>query len=252
MLEASRIEPDPNQPRKTFDRKKLEELASSLTEHGFLQPLLVRFDPASDRYRLIAGARRFAAARLAGITELPCWIQNPADQQILVRQIAENWQRADLQPFELADALLRLKESLGLTQKELARKVGKSEGEVSRVLSVLQVDERAQAVVRQTDDATVTRGHLYAIGRAPQESHQAIVEEVRSQGLTIEQTQDRVRQALQEAKPRTRGAPVHVKRYLTSAATVTLTFRRRHIGGEAVLAALDEARELATREFDAK
>lgn len=118
FITLEHIRPDPQQPRKTLDPKKQRELKDSVRRLGILQPISVRYVANEETYLIIAGERRFLAAQAAGLAEVPCWVQRLKDNEILVHQIVENWQRADLHPFDLADALALLRDGNGYTQKQ--------------------------------------------------------------------------------------------------------------------------------------
>ena len=102
LIRADRIVPDPQQPRKRIDPTYLEELTASVKRLGILQPIVVRYVESENQYRIIAGECRFSAAGKAGLTEIPCWVKSPDAEEVLLQQIAENWQRSDLHPFDLA------------------------------------------------------------------------------------------------------------------------------------------------------
>src|SRR5262249_40386661 len=134
LIDRARIRPDPAQPRKNLDTVAQQELIASIRRLGVLQPITVRYIEAEDVYQIIAGERRYQAAKAAEIAELPCWVQSPQAKDILLHQIVENWQRADLNPYDLADALAVLRDANGYSQKDLARETGKPESEISRLL----------------------------------------------------------------------------------------------------------------------
>lgn len=136
LIERSKITPDPEQPRKQFDEQELNELAASMRARGIKQPLTVRWHVESSTYRIIDGGRRFLASEMAGLTELPCWIQEGDSKEILVDQIVHNWQRADLKPEETADALARLRDEFGRTQKAISDLTGKPQSEISKFLAI--------------------------------------------------------------------------------------------------------------------
>ena len=101
---------------------------------GILQPITVRYIETENIYRIITGERRYHAACEAGLAEIPCWVQSPKEEEVLLHQIVENWQRLDMHPYDLADALARLRDANGYSQQDLARETGKSEGEISKLL----------------------------------------------------------------------------------------------------------------------
>lgn len=145
-LDIARVEPDRNQPRKTFDEDELEELAESIKEKGILIPLLVR--PQEDYYQIIAGERRWRAARKAGLKKVPVIIRDDmTDQEVVEVQLIENIQRADLNPIDEALAYKRLIEDFGLKQDEVADRVSKSRTTITNSLRLLKLDERVQKML---------------------------------------------------------------------------------------------------------
>ena len=121
-LPLREIEPDPDQPRKTFEQETLSELAASIAEHGLLQPIAVRPKP-SGGYLIVAGERRWRASRMAGLTEVPVIVKDVTDEQAMELALVENLQREDLNPMEEAQALQQLRETLKLTQEALAARL---------------------------------------------------------------------------------------------------------------------------------
>jgi ParB family chromosome partitioning protein len=147
-IALDRISPDPNQPRKHFAEPALQELAASIREVGVLQPILVSRD-GRDRYRLVAGERRYRAAKLAGLTGVPAMVVDPmASDQRLILQIIENIQREDLNDLERAQALEALQATLGGSWPEIARRVGLSEGRVHQLRRLKHLAEPIQEEIR--------------------------------------------------------------------------------------------------------
>ena len=124
-----RIRPDPSQPRKTIDPAKQRELVDSIKHLGVMQPIKVRFIRADGIYQIVFGECRYLAANELGLTEVPCLVHDLPERDVLLHQIAENWQRADLHPFDIADALAELRDANGYTQRQLAEVTGKAESE---------------------------------------------------------------------------------------------------------------------------
>ena len=120
------------------------------------QPSTVRCVETAKSYRIIAGERRYTAARNAGLTEMPCWVKTPKHEEILRHQIVENWQRADLNPFELADSLAVLQDANRYTQADLATATGKSQGDVSKPLTILDLDPDVQKIAHEPPASTTT------------------------------------------------------------------------------------------------
>ncbi len=186
------IEPDANQPRKKFHEPSFKQLVASVREVGILQALSVRQAASGGRYIIISGERRFRAAREVGLTEVPCWVQSPADNEILVRQIVENWQRADLHPFDLADTIAHIRDEMKLSQREIAHKTGKPESEISRFLALLNLQPDIQREARDDSSGEIGRRHLVAISKLPAEEQRKALDEVRAKRLSAEETEQMV------------------------------------------------------------
>lgn len=154
-LRISMIEPDRSQPRKNFDEKQLAELADNIAQHGVLQPILVR--PIGDGiYRIVAGERRWRAARKAGLTEIPAVVRELDDKQAAQISLIENIQRSDLDPIEEAAALRRLMDEFGMTQEQLAKSIGRSRSAVANSLRLLTLDDRVKEML---SEGKLTAGH---------------------------------------------------------------------------------------------
>jgi ParB family chromosome partitioning protein len=247
LIDIGRIKPDPSQPRRTFDEQALAELVDSVTRLGILQPISVRYVEKDDCYLIISGERRFQAATIAKLTEVPCWIQSPKESEILVRQIVENWQRADLHPFELADSLARLRDANGYSQKRIAEVTGKSEAEVSKLLKLLTLAPSVQKEARSDTTGTLSRRHLYAVSRLPVSEQAETAEQIRSHGISADGTEALVsRKLLAKTERPKRGSPVTRVKYTTTKAVVQLTFRKQDVGPDEIIAALTEALDKAS------
>ncbi|MDO5448184.1 MAG: ParB/RepB/Spo0J family partition protein [Clostridia bacterium] len=158
-LKLNEIEPNKEQPRKTFDEKALQELANSIERNGVLQPLLVR--PMADgSYQLVAGERRWRASRLAGLTEVPVVIKEMSDEQAMEIALIENLQREDLNPIEEAEGLYLLIERYNLTQEEAAARVGRSRPAIANALRLLNLPEEVR---NMTKDGKISAGHARAL-----------------------------------------------------------------------------------------
>ena len=163
-----RIEPNPDQPRRNFDPEELDALAESIRQNGILQPLAVR--PLGDgRYQIIAGERRWRAARIAGLTELPVHILEPEQDQITVLSLIENLQRQNLDPMEEAAGYRRLMDEYGFTQETVADRVTKSRSAVANTLRLLTLPKELQAMVSA---GKLTPGHARAVLTLPTEKQQ--------------------------------------------------------------------------------
>ena len=157
-IDINDIEPNKKQPRKSFDEEELNDLSKSILEHGIIQPLVVR--EINGKYEIVAGERRYRAARLAGINELPVIVKNFSDQQTLEVALVENIQREDLNPMELACAYSLLMERFDLNQEEVADKVGKSRPSVANILRLLKLHPYVQEKLRENE---ITFGHARAL-----------------------------------------------------------------------------------------
>jgi len=158
-LKIHEIEPNRDQPRKDFDEDALAELADSIAEHGIIQPLLVR--PMTDGgYQIIAGERRWRAARMAGLTEVPVLVKEITESEIMELALVENLQREDLNPIEEAEGLQSLMENYGMTQEQAAKRVGKSRPAVANATRLLLLPEKVLEMVKAS---TLTAGHARAL-----------------------------------------------------------------------------------------
>ena len=198
-LPVAVIAPNPDQPRRHFSREGLEELAASIKEHGVLQPLSVR--RGSMGYELISGERRLRAARMAGLTEVPCIVVSVDSKQSSLLALVENLQRRDLDFVEEASALARLIETYHLSQEEAARRIGKSQSAVANKLRLLRLPPEALALLREHG---CTERHARALLRL--ETPQAQLEAARyvaQQGLTVARTEQYVEDLLRQSdKPK--------------------------------------------------
>lgn len=170
-VRISSIEPNRNQPRKDFDAVSLEELADSIREHGILQPLLVRRIPGSsldgDSYQLVAGERRWRAARMAGLDEVPVVVRDMTEAEVMEFGLIENLQREDLNPLEEAGGYQELIETYGLTQEAVARKVGRSRSAVANALRILKLPVEVHPYLI---DGTLSMGHAKALATVPNQA----------------------------------------------------------------------------------
>ena len=155
VLKISLVDPKRDQPRKYFDKDALEELASSIKEHGLLQPILVR-EYGEGRYQIIAGERRFRASKLAGLDEIPAVILDKDDRKVAELSLIENIQREDLNPIEEAMAFRALAEEYGMTQEELSERVGKSRSAIANSTRLLDLPEDVLEMVANGD---ISAGH---------------------------------------------------------------------------------------------
>ncbi len=204
QIDLAQIEPNPHQPRHSFTPDELNELAASIREHGILQPLLLTSAPANAngiRYHLIAGERRWRAAKIAGLQQVPAIVRGTTPQQMLELALVENIQRADLNPLEEAEAYHQLIDGFGLTQEQVAKKVGKDRTTVSNILRLLRLPT---ALKEALAGAQISEGHARALLQLSDEARmQAMCKLVIGRHLSVRQTEELVRRTLDVTQPRT-------------------------------------------------
>ena len=189
-LKLMDIVPNKEQPRKKFDDEKLTELTQSIAKHGVLQPLLVRPMPDGS-YRLVAGERRWRAARTAGLSEVPVVIKEMTDEEAAVFALVENLQRADLNPVEEAQGMRRLMDDFGLTQEQVSERVGKSRPAVANALRLLKLPSQ---VLESVSSGELSAGHARAL--AALDDDETIIEAARtviSKKLSVRETEKLVK-----------------------------------------------------------
>ena len=202
MAPVESLKPNPDQPRKQFDAAELDELAASIRDKGVLLPILVRAQPGEDgMWQIIAGERRWRAAQLARLTEVPIIDRPMDDLEVLEVAIIENVQRSDLNPLEEANAYALLMERFGRTQDAVAGIVGKSRSHVANTLRLLQLPE---GVLEHVSAGRLSAGHARALITAPDAA--ALAEQVLAQGLNVRQAEALARQAAAGPKPARVGA----------------------------------------------
>ena len=187
------IEPNPFQPRMNFDPEMLQDLADSIRAQGMLQPVLVR-PGAAGRYEIIAGERRWRAAGMSGLHEIPVICRTMSDAESAAAALIENLQRENLNPIEEAEGYQRLIDNFGLTQETLGLAVSKSRAHVGNILRLLSLPEQVRDDVR---DGKLSFGHARALVTVPDPA--AIAEEVMKKGLSVRQT-ERLVQRAQDSK----------------------------------------------------
>jgi ParB family transcriptional regulator, chromosome partitioning protein len=198
------IQPNPRQPRRHFDEAALAELAASIGEHGLIQPLIVQTE-GNGRYTLIAGERRWRAAQLAGLTEVPVVVKDVSSQDMLELALIENIQRADLNPLEEALAYQQLMNEFGLTQERVAERVGKSRPAVANTVRLLDLPENIQAAVV---DGKISGAHGRTLLPLPTgEMQTAVMNSVIQQELSVRQTEAIVRKLLTSEPPQPKATP---------------------------------------------
>ena len=202
-LPISQVESYAGQPRKNFDQEKLEELAESIRQHGIIQPLTVR-KLSSGYYQIIAGERRWRAARLAGLTEVPAVIIEADDRKAMELAMIENLQREDLSPMEEAEGYKILVENYGMTQEQAAQRVGKSRSAVANALRLLAL---SPALRQMVEDGRLSAGHARALlPLSPALQEQAAATIIKS-NLSVRQTERLVKRLQSAPKPEKKISP---------------------------------------------
>jgi len=186
---VEQIEPNPFQPRSHFDEDALNELANSIQEKGIIQPITVRKIKA-EKYQIVAGERRWRAAKIAGLKKIPAVIRNFNDQEMLEIALIENIQREDLNPIEEATAYKEMLDNFEITQAELAKQVGKSRSNVANMIRLLKLADKVKSHLQR---GTITVGHARAlISLEKEESQVAACENIIIQDLTVRETENYV------------------------------------------------------------
>jgi ParB family transcriptional regulator, chromosome partitioning protein len=184
-LPLETVQPNPMQPRTVFDTEGLEELAASIRAHGIIQPIIVR--RLGEGFQIVAGERRWRAAKLAGIQEVPVVIQEVADPAMLELALIENIQREDLNPIETAHAFERLGRDLGLSQEEIGRRTGKDRATIANLIRLLKLPKEIQLLVAER---RLSMGHARAIlGLSTAEEQIQVAERTVAQGLSVRQVE---------------------------------------------------------------
>jgi ParB family chromosome partitioning protein len=182
---------NPHQPRTHFDPQELSELASSIREHGILQPLLVTTGNTPDQYILIAGERRMLAARQAGLDRVPAIVREATEQERVELALIENLQRSDLSPLETAEAYRQLAEEYGLPHEQIADRVGKSRTSVTNTLRLLKLPPEVQQALA---GGQISEGHARALLGLPNaQAQMAALQTILKKELTVRQTETLVR-----------------------------------------------------------
>lgn len=189
-IPVEHIEPNPKQPRRDFDETALNELATSIKMHDLVQPITVSVLP-NGKYRLISGERRWRASKLAGLKDIPAYIRQANDQQLLELALLENLQREDLNAMEIALSYKRMMEELSQTQEQVAERMGKERSTVANYIRLLKLPPDIQVAVRTS---VISMGHARAIINVDTVDKQLFIfNEIKSKGLSVRQTEELVR-----------------------------------------------------------
>lgn len=241
MIEIERIAPNPTQPRR--EMRGLDELADSIRERGILEPILVR--PADDdgNHEIIAGERRFQAARKVGLTMVPCVELDVDDRGCLEISLIENLQRRDLTPFEESEAISRLMDEFSYTHEQIAKRLGRSRTSITEILSLNRMPESVKAACRRAD--IITKSTLMEIVRQPDEASMlSLVAAVANESLTRDQVRERKRGGSSSVAPSSGPAKpqAFVFRYRppNQDFTLSLRFEREAVEATELLSVLEK------------
>jgi ParB family chromosome partitioning protein len=231
------ISPNPHQPRSPIREQDLRELAASIEEHGIIQPLVVT--EVADGYQLIAGERRWRAARVAGLSSVPVLVKDVAPSEMLELALVENLQRSDLNPLEEAMAYEQLAETFDLTQQQIAQRVGKSRTAVANTLRLLKASRPVREALLEE---RISEGHARALlGLEREEAQAAALKTVLKRDLNVRQTETLVRRLLgregQRRKPRAEPSPAvrELESQFREALSTKVNLKRQGDGGRLVI-----------------
>lgn len=196
-LKINDIDPNPDQPRKDFDRDKIEELSLSIEKHGVIQPIIVQ--PNGERYTIIAGERRWRAGKLAGLDEIPAIVRQLDAKQMYMITLVENLQREDLDPIEEAQGIKKLMDEHNLTQDEIAKEVGKSRPTIANSIRLLKLPERVQQLIKKDK---ITPGHGRALlGLSEKRNIEQVIDTILKSELNVRETERLIKNINSNKRP---------------------------------------------------
>ncbi|MDP4091918.1 MAG: ParB/RepB/Spo0J family partition protein [Bacillota bacterium] len=197
-IKINEIEPNVNQPRKNFNNEKLAQLSESIKQHGVVQPIIVKRE--DDTYRIIAGERRWRAARMAGLATVPVVVRDVTNKQLMELALIENIQREDLNPIEEAEAYEKLLKEFNMTQEELSNTVGKSRPAIANSLRLLNLSETIKNFLINEE---LSSGHARALlAIEDKKLQEKAVEEIISKSLNVRDTEKLIKKLLTKSKPK--------------------------------------------------
>ncbi len=236
-IPVDHIRPNPHQPRSDFNEEALEQLSASIERHGLIQPVTVRY-LGQKRFELISGERRLRATKLAGIPEIPAYIREVNDDEVIAFALIENIQREELNPLEIALGDQRLIDECSYTQSEVAERVGKNRTTVTNTLRLLQLPDFIQASLR---DESITGGHARALINLKNENDQRkLLKRIISKSLSVRQTEELVRSYEKKSEQNRTKPPVvktnpfldDVSKRLRSKLSTKVNIKQKGKGGE--------------------
>ena len=214
------IKPNPYQPRTNFDEAKLKELAASIKQHGIITPILVR--PSGNHYEIVAGERRFRAAKLCKLEEVPVVIEKFNDHDMMEVALIENIQRADLDVIEEAQAYANIMEARNLTQQELASHIGKTRPYIANVLRLLNLPPKVRKLIAE---GKISVGHARALIGLTNDQIIALAEQIQKEKLNVRETEEAARHL------KKKGGSLHIKEAnaIGAALKTKVTIDKKHI-----------------------
>ena len=211
FININDIAPNPNQPRKDFKEEKIEELADSIKEHGIIQPIMVR--KSANGYEIVAGERRWRAARKAQLKDIPCIVKELDEHENMIVAIIDNMQREDLNPLEEAKAFQQLGETFKLTQEEISKSVSRSRPYITNALRLLKLPEEIQQLIV---DGSITSGHARAIAGMKNRDRQiTLARNIVEKGLSVRQVEEMAKK-LEEPREKDREKQKNTQKLKTS------------------------------------
>ncbi|MGI6721274.1 MAG: ParB/RepB/Spo0J family partition protein [Anaerovoracaceae bacterium] len=201
-INIDEIKPNANQPRKTFDPEKLADLSNSIKEHGVIQPVIVR--SIGKGYEIVAGERRWRAARQAGLKEIPCLVRDLSEEQLALFAIIENMQREDLNPVEEAEGLQRMISTFGLTQEQVSKSVGKSRPYITNSIRLLKLEDEVKTLL---SEGSISSGHARALLSLDRKPQIELANKIASDGLSVRATEEIINGTSKKHKTRPKPRP---------------------------------------------
>jgi ParB family chromosome partitioning protein len=186
-IDINQIKPNENQPRKSFDPEKLEELSNSIISHGVIQPVVLRKPEKGKGYELVAGERRWRAARMAGLKTVPALVRELTEEQNMLLSIIENMQREDLNAMEEAEAVHQMMKTFRFTQEEVSKSLGKSRPYIANLVRLLKLPEEIQQMLRENQ---LTQGHARALLALPVKKQLEVAHKVFKEGWSVRQVEE--------------------------------------------------------------
>lgn len=205
-IDINHIKPNAKQPRKYFDDEKIEELAESIKRYGVIQPIVLR--KSQNYYEIVAGERRWRAARIAGLKEVPCIMRDFTDEENMLVAIIENMQREDLNPIEEANGIETLIKTYGFTQEEVSKNISKSRPYITNLLRLLRLPDKIRDML---EDGMITQGHARALINIDNEKRQLhLCEQIVEKGLSVREV-EKLADASKEKKKKNKNKERHDK-----------------------------------------